>query len=148
MKLTDNQKRDIVRHIEEDKPLPDKYRFLLFKDSRKVEINWESKSDQVLNDVIPFQTIENIDEPRAETELQGSFFDPETGRQLQGWTNKLIWGDNKYILSSLINGPMRKEIEKEGGVKLIYIDPPFSVGQDYTIPVEIPDEEWGGVERK
>ena len=43
------------------------------------------------------------------------------------WTNKLIWGDNKYILSSLKNGPMREDIEENGGIKLIYIDPPFDV---------------------
>ena len=47
------------------------------------------------------------------------------GRQLKGWTNKLIWGDNKLILSSLKNGPLREEIEAQGGIKLIYIDPPF-----------------------
>ena len=52
----------------------------------------------------------------------------ERGRQLKGWTNKLIWGDNKLILSSLKNGPLRDEIEKQGGLKLIYIDPPFDVG--------------------
>ena len=59
------------------------------------------------------------------------------GRQLKGWTNKLIWGDNKLILSSLKNGPLREEIEKQGGVKLIYIDPPFDVGADFTMDIEI-----------
>jgi len=39
------------------------------------------------------------------------------GRQLKGWTNKLIWGDNKLILSSLKNGPLRDEIEKQGGIR-------------------------------
>lgn len=41
--------------------------------------------------------------------------------------------DNKLILSSLKNGPMREEIEKQGGIKLIYIDPPFDVGADSFI---------------
>lgn len=36
--------------------------------------------------------------------------------------NKLIWGDNKLVLSSLKNGPVRREIESAGGLKLIYID--------------------------
>jgi len=27
-----------------------------------------------------------------------------------------FWGDNKQILSSLKNGPMREEIEKQGGI--------------------------------
>ena len=54
------------------------------------------------------------------------------GRQLKGWTNKLIWGDNKLILSSLKNGALREEIEKQGGIKLIYIDPPYNTGNDFV----------------
>jgi adenine specific DNA methylase Mod len=84
--------------------------------------------------------IEQVDEPRAErpedTSPQGSLFD-ERGRQLKGWTNKLIWGDNKLILSSLKNGPLREEIERQGGLKLIYIDPPFDVGADFSMDIEI-----------
>ena len=56
---------------------------------------------------------------------------------MKGWTNKLIWGDNKLILSSLKNGPLREEIEKQGGLKLIYIDPPFDVGADFSMDIEI-----------
>jgi len=61
----------------------------------------------------------------------------ERGRQLKGWTNKLIWGDNKLILSSLKNGPLREEIEAQGGLRLIYIDPPFDVGADFSMNIEI-----------
>jgi adenine-specific DNA-methyltransferase len=56
-----------------------------------------------------------VDEPRAEkdTRRQMNMFDLDVrGRQLKGWTNKLIWGDNKLILSSLKNGPLREEIER------------------------------------
>lgn len=86
------------------------------------------------------QVIEQVDEPRAEkeTRLQLDLLDVDNrGRQLKGWTNKLIWGDNKLILSSLKNGPLRQEIEKQGGIKLIYIDPPFDVGADFSVDVEI-----------
>ncbi len=38
MKLTDNEIRDIVKLLEADKPLPDKFRFLLFEDKREVEL--------------------------------------------------------------------------------------------------------------
>ncbi len=38
MKLTDNEIRDITRRLEAGKPLPDKYRFLLFGDKREVEL--------------------------------------------------------------------------------------------------------------
>ena len=45
------------------------------------------------------------------------------------------------ILSSLVNGPLREEIEKEGGVKLIYIDPPFAVGADFSFDIKIDGDE-------
>jgi len=140
MKLTDNEKREILKLIEAEKPLPDKYRFLLFDDKREVELVWNGKTNEVTNIVLPFQVIEQIDEPRAErptdTGAQGDLFDFR-GRQKAGWTNKLIWGDNKLILSSLKNGPIRDEIEKQGGIKLIYIDPPFDVGADFSMDIEI-----------
>ena len=139
-RLTEQEQQEIIRYIEADKPLPDKYRFLLFGEKREVELVWNGKTSKVCNIVLPFQVIEQVDEPRAEkpedTEAQMSLFD-ERGRQLKGWTNKLIWGDNKLILSSLKNGPLREEIEAQGGIKLIYIDPPFDVGADFSMDIEI-----------
>jgi len=139
-RLTEQEQQEIVRYIEADKSLPDKFRFLLFEDKREVELVWNGKTSEVCNIVLPFQVIEQVDEPRAEkpedTSPQGLLFD-ERGRQLKGWTNKLIWGDNKLILSSLKNGPLREEIEKQGGLKLIYIDPPFDVGADFSMDIEI-----------
>ena len=38
------------------------------------------------------------------------------------------------------NGPLRDEIEKQGGIKLIYIDPPFDVGADFSMDIEIGDD--------
>lgn len=142
LNLTDNEKREINEYLIQNKPLPDKYRFLLFGNRRQVELLWNGKSSEVTNVVLPFQTIEQVDEPRSEVQSSSQFdlFDM-SGRQLKGWTNKLIWGDNKYILSSLKNGPLRKEIEDNGGIKLIYIDPPFDVGADFTMNVEFGDGE-------
>ena len=142
-RLTDQEQQEIIRYLEADKPLPDKFRFLLFEDKREVELVWNGKTNEVCNIVLPFQVIEQVDEPRAEkdTRLQGSLFDLDArGRQLKGWTNKLIWGDNKLILSSLKNGPLREEIERQGGLKLIYIDPPFDVGADFSMAIEIGDD--------
>ena len=142
MKLTDNEKRDVVKYLEAGKPLPEKYRFLLFDDDREVELTWNGKTNEVTNVVLPFQVIEQIDEPRSDAKFgnQNSLFD-FSGRQISGWTNKLIWGDNKLILSSLKNGPLRKEIEAQGGLKLIYIDPPFDVGADFSMDISIGDGE-------
>jgi DNA modification methylase len=138
-RLSDTEKQEIVRLLDRDKPLPEKYRFLLFDDKREVELVWNGKTNEVSNVVLPFQTIEVIDEPRSEgVKEQPNLFDGR-GRQLSGWTNKLIWGDNKLILSSLKNGPLRDEIEKQGGLKLIYIDPPFDVGADFSMDIEVGD---------
>ena len=143
MRLTDNEKRDVIKYLEAGKPLPEKYRFLLFDDDREVELLWNGKTNEVTNVVLPFQVIEQIDEPRSDAKfgMQESLFDT-TGRQITGWTNKLIWGDNKLILSSLKNGPLRKEIEAQGGLKLIYIDPPFDVGADFSMDIEIGEESF------
>jgi len=144
-RLTEQEQQEIIRFLEADKPLPDKFRFLLFEDKREVELVWNGKTSEVCSIVLPFQVIEQVDEPRAEktsdTAKQLRLFDLDArGRQLKGWTNKLIWGDNKLILSSLKNGPLREEIEKQGGLKLIYNDPPFDVGADFSMDIEIGDD--------
>ena len=149
-RLTEQEQQEIIRYIEADKPLPDKYRFLLFDEKREVELVWNGKTSEVCNIVLPFQTIEQVDEPRAEKPEETTDATPlftaagisldGRGRQLKGWTNKLIWGDNKLVLSSLKNGPLREEIEAQGGLKLIYIDPPFDVGADFSMDIEIGDD--------
>lgn len=138
-RLSDTEKQEILRCLDRDKPLPEKYRFLLFDDKREVELVWNGKTNEVTNVTLPFQTIEIVDEPRSEgLKERPNLFDGR-GRQQTGWTNKLIWGDNKLILSSLKNGPLRDEIEKQGGLKLIYIDPPFDVGADFSMDIEVGD---------
>ena len=141
--LSAQEQQEIVRFIEAGKPLPDKYRFLLFEDKREVELVWNAKTSEVCNIVLPFQVIEQVDEPRVEkkSDWDNTLFDFR-GRQLKGWTNKLIWGDNKLILSSLKNGPLRQEIEAQGGLKLIYIDPPFDVGADFSMDIKIGDDKF------
>ncbi|MEI2827652.1 MAG: hypothetical protein V9F04_15595 [Dermatophilaceae bacterium] len=137
--LSEAEQRDLVTLIQQGKALPEKYRFILFEDKREVELVWNGKTRDVCTTVLPFQTLEHIDEPRTETKAQEDLFDSR-GRQLRGWTNKLIWGDNKLILSSLKSGALRQQIEDAGGLKLIYIDPPFDVGADFSMDVEIGGE--------
>src|SRR3989339_679663 len=138
--LSDTEKRDLIKLINEDKPLPEKYRFLLFADKHEVELVWNGKSREVCTAILPFQTLEHIDEPRKEKQNDQMLDLDIGGRQIKGWTNKLIWGDNKLILSSLKSGALRRQIEDAGGLKLIYIDPPFDVGADFSMDIEIGDE--------
>lgn len=85
MQLTDNEKRDIIKYLDKNKPLPEKYRFLLFDDKKEVELVWNGKTNEITNTVLPFQTIEHIDEPRSEKKInsQSSLFDTG-GRQVAG----------------------------------------------------------------
>ena len=51
--------------------------------------------------------------------------------RLDGWTNRLILGDNLLALNLLLQDPTIS-----GQVRLIYIDPPYSTNQDFRIGYE------------
>jgi site-specific DNA-methyltransferase (adenine-specific)/adenine-specific DNA-methyltransferase len=138
--LSDAEKRDLIKLINKGDPLPEKYRFLLFAGQREVELVWNGKTREVCTAILPFQTLEHIDEPRKEKSANQELALDTSSRQIKGWTNKLIWGDNKLILSSLKSGALRRQIEEAGGLKLIYIDPPFDVGADFSMDIEIGGE--------
>lgn len=142
MNLNDTDKNRIIELIKAGQKLPKEDIYKLFSGEEDVFLFWNGRKEDVTNIALPFHSIEHIDEPRKEAKQVGDMFEmfDMRGRQLKGWTNKLIWGDNKLILSSLANGPLREEIEKEGGLKLIYIDPPFAVGADFGFNIEIAGE--------
>jgi adenine-specific DNA-methyltransferase len=142
MNLNDSDKNRIIELIKAGQKLPKEDIYKLFSGEEDVFLFWNGRKEDVTNIALPFHSIEHIDEPRKEAKQVGDMFEmfDMRGRQLKGWTNKLIWGDNKLILSSLANGPIREEIEKEGGLKLIYIDPPFAVGADFGFNIEIGGE--------
>ncbi len=122
--------------------LPTRFRASLFADAPATELVWQGKTMRVETAVLPFQSVEHVDEPRQEATSIPSLFDIDdsSGRQIGGWTNKLIWGDNRLILSSLSSGAMREQIEAEGGLKFVYIDPPFDVGADFSMDIEVGGE--------
>ena len=119
MQLTDREKEQIKAMIDAGRKLPARYKAMLFERPHEAELIWPGKTHEVTNVVLPFQSIEQIDEPRAGTPKGMPLFnlDDANGRQAGGWTNKLIWGDNKLVLASLKNGPLRREIEAAGGLK-------------------------------
>jgi len=77
---------------------------------------------------LPFQTIETVNESTQERQRSLELF--STGRESE-WRNRLIWGDKKYVLPSLLP-------EFAGRVNLIYIDPPFDTGTDFSYTASIP----------
>ncbi|MCI0691858.1 hypothetical protein L0337_07600 [candidate division KSB1 bacterium] len=78
---------------------------------------------------LPFQTIETVNESAADRSRNLDLF--ASGRETD-WRNRLIWGDKKYVLPSLLP-------EFAGKVNLIYIDPPFDTGADFSFTATIPD---------
>ena len=137
MKMTDTKKNEIIELIRQGKKLDRSMIYDLFAgDDEEVFLFWNGRDEQMTNVALPFHSIEQIDEPRAEHNAELAMFDTR-GRQLKGWTNKLIWGDNKLVISSLLNGPMRRAIEAVGGLKLVYIDPPFAVGADFGFDIAV-----------
>lgn len=78
---------------------------------------------------LPFQTIETVNESAQERQKSLDLF---SNGQPSEWRNRLIWGDKKYVLPSLLP-------EFAGKVNLIYIDPPFNVGADFSFKTTIPD---------
>jgi len=67
MNLTDRDKQIIKDHIDRDELLPPKYKVMLFADAPEVELIWQGKTSEITSVVLPFQSIEQIDEPRAGT---------------------------------------------------------------------------------
>ena len=49
MKLSPNEIRDITNLLEAGKPLPEKYRFVLFGEQRNFELLWDGKSNSLAN---------------------------------------------------------------------------------------------------
>ena len=97
-KLSNNEIRDITKALENGKFLEDKYRYKLFKNSRKIETLWENKDTFINNVVLPFQIIEHIDEPRDESQFehQRSLFDTSG----KNFCCLLGSSSNKYSMNS------------------------------------------------
>jgi adenine-specific DNA-methyltransferase len=100
------------------------------------ELIWEGKYDKdgrktaPLRVALPFQTVETVNESTQERQRALDLF--SLGRESE-WRNRLIWGDKKYVLPSLMP-------EFAGKFNLICIDPPFDTGADFSYIASIPDD--------
>jgi len=85
---------------------------------------------------LPFQVIEIVNESRATRQAKQTltlfdYYEGEEGSTFEdGWKNKLIWGDNLLVMSSLLE-------KFAGKIDLIYIDPPFATGADFSFTADI-----------
>ena len=107
----------------------------------KTELVWEGKYDEygkrrevdIAGLAMPLQKIETVDEPRSRALVQGRLFETAKAHR-DDFRNMLIWGDNKLVMASLLK-------DFKGQIDLIYIDPPFDIGADFTMDVPIGDEK-------
>ena len=114
-------------------------------DVNKTELVWVGKYDEEarLKPVekpgpYPFQIVEVINKPRTgKEEPQPTLFEMWRGDEgetfEEGWRNKLIWGDNKLVMASLLE-------KFAGKINLIYIDPPFATGADFKFKIQVGEE--------
>lgn len=100
------------------------------------ELIWEGKYDKdgrkaaPLRVALPFQTVETVNESTQDRQRSLDLF---TAGRNSAWRNRLIWGDKKYVLPALLT-------EFAGKVDLIYIDPPFATGADFSFNVNVDHE--------
>jgi adenine-specific DNA-methyltransferase len=104
--------------------------------SARAELIWDGKYDAAgrrvapLRVTLPFQAVETVNES-AQDRQRSLRYAPGFGEE--EWRNRLIWGDKKYVLPSLL-------AELAGKVNLIYIDPPFDTGADFSFTATVPDD--------
>ena len=98
------------------------------------ELNWDGKYRDgkkvgPVRIALPFQTVETVNETAQQRQLT---LDMLFAGSLTEWRNRLIWGDKKYVLPSLLP-------EFAGKVNLIYIDPPFATGDNFSFTTTVPE---------
>lgn len=102
------------------------------------ELVWEGKYSPEgrkvapLRLTLPFQTVETVNESAQERQHSFDLFSRSAAAE---WRNRLIWGDKKYVLPALA-------AELAGQIDLIYIDPPFATGQDFSLSLDIEGEQF------
>jgi len=117
--LSKQQKEKILRLVEKGEDLPDGYKDLLFPNQKKeyelVYAGKDRKEDIIAETMaVPLQEVKTF------------------GKNENGWTNKLIFGDNLQILKEIYNDQKGKNVlDTKDKIKLIYIDPPFATKQDF-----------------
>ena len=117
-KISKKDRDNLIKLLQEGNDIPEKYQDVLFANEQKqkeYELTYAGKTRE--EDIIADTLAAPLQEVR--TFNSDNKFD-------DGWTNKLIFGDNLMALKNLYEDPRIK-----GKVKLIYIDPPFATKQDF-----------------
>lgn len=113
--LNKRERERIIELLDNGEDLPLDYKHILFPPEKKeYELVYAGKEreEDILADTmaVPLQPIKTF------------------GDNGTAWTNKLIFGDNLQVMKSLLDDP-----DVKGQVQLIYIDPPFGTGDEYSL---------------
>ena len=110
-------RKQLIEILREGREIPETYKNILFPESQKKEYELvytgKEREEDILAETmrVPLQPVKTF--------CNGQ-------RTENGWTNKLIFGDNLQVLKELMCNP-----EVKGKVRLIYIDPPFATKQEF-----------------
>lgn len=123
-KIPDHDIEKINILLKEGKPLPEEYKHKLFNIKKEYELVYADKEreEDILADTmsVPLQPVKTF----------------QNGKGGKGWTNMLVFGDNLQILKTLWQMKQEgllKNADGTPGVRLVYIDPPFGTGDEYSI---------------
>lgn len=120
LSLTDAEIKSITGRLKRGRFLDDHYRRLLFRQPKEYELTYAGKQSrgQILAETmeVPLQTLKSF------------------GSEGDGWTNKLVFGDNLQVLKTLFEAKERGDLtnaDGSPGVRLCYIDPPFATKREF-----------------
>ena len=120
--LSEHEIERIVIFLKEGKYLPEGYKTTLFDTKKEYELIYAGKEreEDILADTmaVPLQPVKTF----------------RNGKNGNGWTNMLIFGDNLQVLKTLLQMKEKgnlKNTDGTPGVRLIYIDPPFATKQEF-----------------
>jgi hypothetical protein len=119
--MNDEQRQEIIRRLQQGEELSPEWARILFPpEKREYELVYHGKEreeDIIANTLaVPLQKVRTF------------------GKNDERWHNKLIFGDNLQVMKSLL------ELKRSGalcnsdgtdGIRLVYIDPPFSTKRDF-----------------
>lgn len=123
-KLSEQEIERILNLLKEGMPLPEDYKAILFDTKREYELTYADKEreEDILADTmaVPLQRVKTF----------------RNGQSGNNWTNMLIFGDNLQVLKTLLQLKKEEKLKNADGipgVRLVYIDPPFGTGDEYSI---------------
>ena len=144
--LSEADKARIMALLDAGEPLPATDRTLLFPSPAALELTWAGKPGEVPRPAARLGLVERVGADGAAlwaasqpAEKSARFLPRDAAEHPApgSWRNLLVQGDNQALLAALLDGPLRREIEAAGGLKLVYIDPPFDAGTDFVLHQQI-----------